>query len=132
LIKRFAIFLTCVAYALTLAHSATPHHHHDTNAEPAGHHNHHSDHHHDDDGESKHLVHFFSDAVHHPGSKVVLHPPIVDHGKKLHDDLAVVFNAASILIWPELRPPDNPCYNFSRHYSSDLCKISLLRAPPIA
>jgi hypothetical protein len=138
MIKRLAIFLTCIAYALTLAHSVTPHHHHDVKAEAAGHHehhhdDHHGDHHHDDDdGESEHLVHFFSDAVHHPGSKVVLHTPIVDHGKNVQDDLAIVFNAASILIWPELRPPDNPFYNSSCHYSGDLCNISQLRAPPVA
>jgi hypothetical protein len=136
MIKRLAIFLTCLAYALTLAHSATPHHHHEDKAEVAGHHDHpeHSDdhHHHDDNNESEHLVHFFSDAVHHPGSKVVLHPPVADHTKKFQDNLAIVFTAASILTRPELRPPDNPCYNSSCHCSGDLFKISLLRAPPVA
>jgi hypothetical protein len=134
MIKRLAIFLTCLAYGLTLAHSATPHHHHEDQAEVAGHHEHPGDnhHHHDDDGEPGHLAHFFSDAVHHPGSKVVLHPPIVDHTKKFQDNIAIAFTAASILIQPELRPPDNPCYNSSCRYSSDHFKISLLRAPPVA
>jgi hypothetical protein len=137
MIKRLAIFLTCLAYALTLAHSATPHHHHEDEAGVDDRHEHHhdkghDDHHHDDEGKTEHFVHFFSDAVHHPGSKVVLHPPIVDHTKKFQDNLALVINAASIVVRPQLRPPDNPCYNSSCHHSSDLFKISLLRAPPVA
>jgi hypothetical protein len=130
--KRSIILLSFLAYSLTLVHSIVPHHHHD---KPVSEHHHHDDskqHHHHDDHEDKTVSHAFADAIHFPGSEVVIHAQTTDNIQKLSYALEFCSENIVSLLSQQLKPPDPNIGYRQIHYSAAKYSWFLLRAPPVA
>jgi hypothetical protein len=131
--KRCIILLSFLAYSLTLVHSIVPHHHHE---EPTSknrhHHNESKAHDHDDHEEKKTVGHAFADAIHFPGSDIVLHGQSSDNVQKTFFIPGICSYNLTTLLSQQLKPPDLNVDYRQRHYSAFQYSLFLLRAPPIA
>lgn len=131
MIKRTVIFLSFLAYSLTLVHSIVPHHHHE---KPASEHHHHgtkNHHHHDDDHEEKALSHALADAIHFPGSEIAIHAQQSLSVEKVVPTDLLVDSLISLLL-PQLKPPDLSVDRRQAFYSSRHQSLLPLRGPPVA
>lgn len=128
--KRLIIFLSFLAYALTLTHSIVPHHHHDRQV--SGHHHHSSGDHHHDDHEQKSVSHAFADAFHFPGSETVIHAQQLEIIQKISSVSELHVDDPAALLARQLKPPDLNTDPRSACCSSAPHSLFLLRAPPLA
>jgi hypothetical protein len=132
MLKRSIILLSFVAYALTLVHSIVPHHHHDRPTSEH-HHDHESkDHHAHDDHEQKTISHAFADAIHFPGSDLVIYSQQSEAVQKIFPVATGYFNEVRLLLSTQLKPPDRNIDQRSASYLSVSHSLFLLRAPPVA
>jgi hypothetical protein len=129
--KRCVIFLTFLAYALTLAHNLVPHHHDDETTSSHRHHYESGKSHHHHDHKDKSLSQTFADAIHHPSSGLVIQPsPLVNVQKETNAiELGII--SYSDILFPLLRPPDIPTENRTSQTSSGHYPPGLLRGPPV-
>ena|SRR5688572_2180100 len=130
--KRSIILVSFLAYSLTLVHSIVPHHHHDQPVSEHYHHDGSKEHHHHDDQEEKTVSHAFADAIHFPGSDVVIHVQSTDNIQKLSYASDLCFENTISLLSRQLKPPDLNIDPRRTHYSTDKYSLFLLRAPPAA
>jgi hypothetical protein len=130
--KRSVILLSILAYSLTLVHSLVPHHHHDKAVSEHHHHNNSKGHNHHDDHEDKTVSHAFADAIHLPGSDLVLHSQPSETIQKFVTDVELTFDDLAFQLTPQLKPPDLNIDQRSAHYLSVQYSLFLLRAPPVA
>lgn len=129
--KRAVIFLSFLAYSLTLVHSIVPHHHHDKQVSDHHHHENSNDHHHDDH-EEKSVSQSFADATHFPGSEIVLHPQQSETIQKITLNMVLQVDNLKHFLSPQLKPPDLNVDHRPAYYSSAPHSLFLLRAPPVA
>jgi len=128
--KRSVIFLTFLAYALTLAHDLVPHHHHDETVVKHHHHNERGKSHDHHDHEKKSLSHTFADATHHPSSGLVIQPSQVNIEKRTSAKELTIIRSSALLL-PLFKPPDTFAASQTRHSSPGHFTIFLLRGPPV-
>ncbi|QLH33486.1 MAG: hypothetical protein HWD62_14620 [Cyclobacteriaceae bacterium] len=102
--KRIIILISFLAYSLTFIHSVVPHHHHEIKT--AKHQHSETNDHNHSDHENKTVNHAFADAVHVPGSEVVIHSGQTEVTVKFSQVAELRTDNLLDLLSPQLKPPD--------------------------